>query len=356
MMNTLIKEQTGTGFRSEIRDGAALLELARGWLKQGNPVVAVELLKSAIDTPEAADDRRIRASVLKETGRALMMQSDWGNSEPYYIEAQRVFLDIEDYRGASECARNRANMSFQRGQYRHAEELCEQALGWSSTINDHELRATILNTMAAVKSATGDTRGALKTFKLCLADFQAVGNVIRQGYVLLNIGLTEIDLHDYNQAIASLNDALAIALNEKDLHLVEICYQHIARCYLEQKETILAKSVIDTARKILPGLNSKALEVELSVIDCRILRAMGDFETAEAQLVDSYHAAVEHNLAALQADLLFEQGLLYRDTGRLEQAESKLNAAAQQYRQLGVDAGFKEAIQEIEHLKRRTDR
>ena len=355
-MKTLTKEQTGTGYRSEIRDGAALLELARGWLKQGNPVVALELLKTAIDTPAADDNRVIRAGILKETGRALMMQSDWSGSEHYYVEAQRLFLDVEDYKGASECARNRANMNFQQGLYHNAEELCEKALGWASTAGDHELRATILNTLAAVKSATGDHRGALKSFRLCLADFQASGNLIRQGYVLLNIGLAEIELHDFHSAVDSLNDALAIALSEKDLNLVEICYQHIARCYLEQKETVLASSVIETARRILPGLNSRALEVELSLIECRILRASGDFDAAEQLINDSYHKAVEHKLAALQADLLFEQGQLYRETGKFDTAEAKFNAASGLFRQIGVDKGFKEAIQAIEQLKRRTDR
>ncbi|MCB2230759.1 tetratricopeptide repeat protein [bacterium] len=355
-MNTLTKEQTGTGYRSEIRDGAALLELARGWLKQGNPVVALELLKTAMDTPEADSDRATRAGILKETGRALMMQSDWSGSERNYVEAQRLFLDIEDFKGASECARNRANMCFQQGLYHNAEELCDQALGWASTAGNHELRATILNTLAAVKSATGDHRGALKSFKLCLADFQAAGNLIRQGYVLLNIGLAEIELHDFHSAVDSLNDALAIALSEKDLTLVEICYQQIARCYLEQKETVLARSVTETARKILPGLNSRALEVELSLIECRILRASGDFESAEHLLNDSYHKAVEHKLAALQADLLFEQGQLCRDTGTLDKAEAKFNAAAGLFRQLGVDKGFKDAIKAVELIKRRSDR
>lgn len=355
-MKTLTKEQTGTSYRSGIRDGAALLDLARGWLKQGNPVVALELLKSAIDTPEADHDRTVRAGILKETGRALMMQSDWTGSERCYMEAERLFLDLEDYKGASECARNRANMCFQQGLYHDAEELCEKALGWASTAGQHELRATILNTVAAIKSATGDHRGALKSFKLCLADFQASGNLIRQGYVLLNIGLAEIELRDFTAAVDSLNDALAIALSEKDLTLVEICYQHIARCYLEQKETVLARSVIDTARKILPGLNSRALEVELALIECRILRVSGDFDAAEQLVKDSYRKAVEHKLAALQADLLCEQGHLHRESGRIDIAEATYNAAAAQYRQLGVDRGFQDAIQAIEQLKRRTDR
>lgn len=354
-MNELIATQTDDALWSGIMDGFALLDLARGWLKQGNPVVAAELLRSAVNSPEAESDRQLRAQILKESGRARMMQSDWGSSEFYYLEAQRVFLDVNDLKGASECARNRANMLFQQGKYRQAEDLCDQALKWASEIEDHELRATILNTLAAIKSATGNHREAIKTFGLCLADFRCAGNTIRQGYVMLNIGLAHTELGEYNGAVLSLKQALSIALSEKDQHLVEICYQNISKCYLAQKETNLAKSVIETARKILPGLDSKALETELNLIDSRILRVMGDLDSAEAMLRETHGMATDNGLSALEADVLYEQGQLLKDRGYTEAAITKLDAAANLYKQLGIDRGFQDAIAVLNQLRRKAD-
>ncbi|MFC1475615.1 tetratricopeptide repeat protein [Candidatus Zixiibacteriota bacterium] len=351
-MPELVTKQTGKRSPVEIKDGFALLDLARGWLKQGNPVVAMELMKSAKASAEAALDQDLRAHILKENGRALMMQSDWENAEMYYLEAQRIFLQVKNMKGASECARNRANMYVQRGMFREAENLCEQALEWALTLKEHQLRATILNTLGAIKSATGETSESIKIFKLCLADFQAAGNTIRQGYVLLNIGLSQTELGEYPEAIRSLNESLAVALTEKDLHLVEICYQNIAKCHLAQNETVLARSVLDTARKILPGLDSRALEAELELINCRILKIMGDIEGAEVLLKKTYQVATEYTLTSLQADVLFEQGLLYKESGSPELAACKLAAAAHQYRQAGVDKGFKEAIQFLNQVKR----
>jgi tetratricopeptide (TPR) repeat protein len=353
-MKDLITKRTDERFSTEIQDGRALLDLARGWLAQGNPVVAIELLKSATCSNEAEHDQELKAMISKETGRAMMMQSDWENAEPFYLGAQQLFLENDNYRGAAECARNRANMYFQRGMYAESEHLCEQALDWTSALNDHQLRATILNTLGAIKSATGDLRESIKTFKLCLADFQAANNSIRQGYVLLNIGLTQTELGECTEAVQSLKESLTIAFQEKDLHLVEVCYQNIARCHLAQKETILARSVLDTARKILPGLNSKALEVELDLIDCKIRRAMGDIDGAEHLLKQTYQATTEHGLGALQADVLFEQGLLLKEKGESQPAVCKLDAAAHQYRQLGMEKGFREAIGVLDSLKRKS--
>ncbi|MBD3257016.1 tetratricopeptide repeat protein [candidate division GN15 bacterium] len=349
-MNTTTTQRPGADRQTEIKDGLALLDLARGWLKQGNTVVAAELLKSALASDEAESQPLVRAGILKETGRTLMMQSDWQGAEPLYLEAQRLYVEHKDLKGAAECARNRANMHFQQGEYQQSVDLCQKALDWASQINNHELRATILNTLAAVQSACGDYHEARKAFKLCLADFQASGNLIRQGYVQLNLGLTNMELEEYDEATHHLNESLSIALSEKDLQLVEICYQNIARCYLEQHETHLAESVLETARKILPGLNSLALETELSLIEGRLLRAMGHLTVAEETLEQTYRKALEHHLTALQADVLLEQGLLQRDLGNYRLAASKLNVASREYRRLGMDRGFQKAIQALEQL------
>jgi tetratricopeptide (TPR) repeat protein len=351
-MSELIMTKTEKGTATCAHDGYALLELARGWLKQGNAVVALELLDSAIQAREVESDVELRAKVLKETARAKMMQSDWDDADSQYLEAQRLFLDIKNYKGAAECARNRANLYFQRGMYRHVTQYCEQALAWISNCNDHELRATILNTLAAAKSATGELKESLKVFNLCLSDFRAAGNSIRQGYVLLNIGLTQIELEDFNDAIQRLNDALSIALKEKDLHLVEICYQNISKCYLEQKETSLAKSVIDTARKFLPGLNSKSVEAELNLIDGKTLRLMGHYEAANELLEITLKMTNKLKLSALMADVLFEQGQVAREMGKFDMARAKIDTAAAQYKKIGMEKNFKQAVNQLNQLEK----
>lgn len=338
-----------------IRDAATLLELARGWLKQGNAVVALELLNAAITTREVDSNVILQAQILKEIGRARMMQSEWDTAEAHYLEAQRVFAAASHLRGASECARNRANLRFQKGNYREAEQLCQQALEWASIVGDFELRASILNTLGAIQSATGNHTEAIKTLALCLADFRSSGNRIRQGYVLLNIGMAELELTKFAEAIGHFNESLAVAMEEKDLTLVEICYQNIARCYLQQKDTIVARSVIDTARRILPGLNSRALEAELDLIECRILRLSGDFRRAEAVLERTHRVAVEHKLHSIEADVLFEQGLLENEKGAGARAVAKLDASANLYKSIGMDKGFKEAIRALNDLRKKTN-
>jgi tetratricopeptide (TPR) repeat protein len=244
-------------------------------------------------------------------------------------------------------------MYFQQGKYDDATEFCEQALEWASIINNYELRATIFNTLGAIKSATGELAESIKIFKLCLADFQSVGNAIRQGYVLLNIGLTQTELKQYAEAVISLNQSLAIALEEKDLSLVEICYQNIAKCYMAQDEIHLAKSVLDTARKILPGLISKALETELNYIDGQICRMLGDYRQARSLLEEAFWMAEDNKMTSLTADILKEQALLAQEEGNSTKAESYLSKAIREYNNLNMPKAVEKAQQEMASLKTR---
>jgi len=338
---------------SEITDGYVLLNLARNWLKQGNTVVAGELLASAIRSPQASDDPELRANLLKETGRVGMMESDWMRALHHYTEAEHVFLQIDNKKGAAECARNRANMHFQKGEYSNADNLCRQALEWTADLEDSELRATILNTMAAVKSAIGEYKHSISLFRLCLSDFRSANNTTRQGHVLLNIGLTLTKLGEFDQAIVDLTEALNIALEVQDLQLVEICYQNIARNHLEQGDALLARSILDTARRILKALNNPSLECELDLIDCRVKRKLGDNSGAASLLEEARGKAISHGLSALEADFLFEEGALARADGNIERATSKLQSALSQYDSLGIIEGSMKARKALKALGRR---
>ena len=144
-MKDLMTNRTDERFSAEIRNGRALLDLARGWLAQGNPVVAIELLRSATGSEEAECDQALKAGIFKETGRAMMMQSDWDSAEPYYLGAQRLYREIGDVKGAAECARNRANMYFQRGRYQDSQHYsitsCSSA---HNKIQSDNIRAPVL--------------------------------------------------------------------------------------------------------------------------------------------------------------------------------------------------------------------
>ena len=80
---------------------------------------------------------------------------------------------------------------------------------------------------------------------------------------------------------------------------------------------------------------------------------MGSIEAAAELLETTFSLAVDNDLYALEADILFEQGLLEKSRGHVDLAVAKLDAAANLYKQIGVDRGFREVVRTLNELQRK---
>jgi len=239
--------------------------------------------------------------------------------------------------------------------FHKAEMICELALEWALKVNEDELRATVLHTLASIKSAGGEIGESTRILKLCLADLHAIGNIVGQAFILLNIGYNHRRLEQYHEAIESLNEARNIALTVNEFELAALCYLNLSRCYLARNEPELVRGAIAGARELLPELESATTEVELNLLECRAFTAVGKMDDAVELLKNTYQLSLRHNLDTMQADVQFEQGLVYNDIGEVQTAACKLVAAAQRYRQLGLDEKYRAATMILGQLKKVVD-
>jgi tetratricopeptide (TPR) repeat protein len=333
-----------------ISDGQHLLELAREWLKQGNAAVAFQLLNQALKLKETEDNKLLKGELSKEVGRIHMQNGQWERAEDAYNQARTIFLESGHYRGAAESVRNLANMKFQLGNLTDSYSLCETAIDWATKSGDFQLRATILNTQGAIKSMEGKPKESIQVFRLCLSDFRRSGNQLRQAYVLHNIGLAQTEIGQYQEAKSSLEEALAIALENRDLNLVELCYQNMAKLYLRMGDLMAARSLIKSARDLLDTLKSPALETDLDIIDAESCRRTGDPDQAERILENGLTKARQNGLVEHEAELLYESGLVSANRGQWDRARSRLEAAIILFKKTG-SGGLKKAVEKLKTLE-----
>jgi hypothetical protein len=57
----------------------------------------------------------------------------------------------------------------------------------------------------------------------------------------------------------------------------------------------------------------------------------------------------------VEADVLYEQGMLENDKGSLARAQAKLDAAANLYKRIGADKGFQDAVRSLNDLKKKAN-
>jgi tetratricopeptide (TPR) repeat protein len=316
-------------------DAQHLLRLAKEWMKQGNTTVAVQLLNEAMKLNEAAEDRLVKGEISKEMGRVYMQTGQWELAEDAYQDATAIFLEFEQYSGAAESVRNLANMKFQQGRFCDSNSLCETAVCWATKSGDYQLRATIFNTLGAIKSVEGNQRESIKILRLCLSDFRSTGNRLRQAYTQHNIGLAQLEVGDYIESRRSLEEALALALEQKDLTLVALCYQNIAKLYLKTCDLPAAQSLIKAAHEINNMLNSPNISTDLAIIEAESYRLGGDIKEARGILESALGQAREHKLTQHEAEILSDLGQLSIEMGRYEEARTNLEAAIALFKKTG---------------------
>jgi tetratricopeptide (TPR) repeat protein len=332
-----------------INDGQHLLELAREWLKQGNAAVAFRLLNQALKLKETEENKILRGELSKEVGRVHMQNGQWDRAEDAYNQAKSLFLDSGNFRGAAESVRNLANMKFQMGQFSDSYSLCETAVEWATKSGDFQLRATILNTQGAIKSVEGKAKESIQVFQLCLSDFRRSGNKLRQAYILHNIGLAQIETGQYTEAKASLEEALSLAYSNRDLTLVELCYQNIAKLHLLKGDLVAARSLVKSAREIAEMLKSPALDVDLDIVEATVSRRSGDFVATQRLLGKALDAARNNSLAQHEAEILYECGLTALEQGHGHVARTQLEAAIALFQRTG-GGGLKKAVEKLKAL------
>jgi tetratricopeptide (TPR) repeat protein len=316
-------------------DAQHLLRLAKEWMKQGNTTVALQLLNEAMRLNEKINDKLVKGEISKEMGRAYMQKGQWDLAEDAYQEATAIFLEFEQYRGAAESVRNLANMKFQQGRFSDSSSLCETAVNWATKSGDYQLRATIFNTMGAIKSIEGNQRESINIFQLCLSDFRSTGNRIRQAYTQHNIGLAQMEIGEFMESRCSLEESLEMALEQQDLNLVALCYLNITKLYLKTHDLAAAKSIIKIAGEINKMLNSPNINMDFEIIKAEAFRLEGNIREAHEILERALWHAREYNLEEHEAEIFSELGQVCVELGKFDQARINFEAAIALFRKTG---------------------
>nr|MBN2278854.1 tetratricopeptide repeat protein [candidate division Zixibacteria bacterium] len=332
------------------QDAKQLLDLAKGWMKQGNTTVVFQLLRDALKLNEADQDRMVGAMISKELGRAFMQTGQWDRADDAFRQAATIYLYEADYRGAAESIRNLANMKFQMGQFGDCELLCDQAVDLATKSGDFQLRATILNTQGALASIQGMQKESIKIFNLCLSDFRKAGNRLRQAYALHNIGLAYLELGQFPETKKAFEEAMTMALENNDTNLVEICYQNMAKLQLKTGDIVAARSLISAAEELLDTLKSPQLAADLAIIKAMVYRQSGDQRQARTIIDRALKLTRSNNLLQHEAELLYELGCLEIETGEASAARSSLEAAITLLKKTGGNQ-LKKAVEKLKSLE-----
>ena len=280
------------GLKDRAAEGNALTATGLARLYSGDYLAALRDMEASL---ACANDTRDDAAVitrLNNIGNAYYFQGRYTEALAQYEHAGQALAHTSPEKLGERVYRARrqlttANLAtvYQRlGQYNRALDLYAGLNAGGSAMRPAE-QAQLLANMGALYRRLGDPIKALETYRAARTLYQ--GNKLRSGEiaVLNNIGIAQaLDLHHYQEALASFNEALTMARTSGDRPVGLHALLYRGQTWYRQMR--LADAAHDFTEAAALARELKATEEEWKALYglARIARDGGDHQQARTHL------------------------------------------------------------------------
>ena len=201
------------------------------------------------------------------------------------------------------------------------------ALTTAKELNDKVLIGRNLNNLGFAHQRRGHYEVALKYYLESLEVSETI-NDLTQGVTLMNIGLLQQKIEDYDNALLHFRRGLQFAQAEKNTFRIASCLYNIGTIYLLQKNYESARTYFQKAKKYAIKNGDDLLTVKILLSAGRVHRAEGNLSDAKNNFNESFNLARKigdtESEAMLYSEFSFNNLTLKKYSAALQNAEKGL--------------------------------
>jgi putative nucleotidyltransferase with HDIG domain len=307
------------------RRAGDLLASARAHERCGNMEAAIAAYESAIEEAELTGER----SVLSESLRRLAVIQHHQNAEVLARKlchrSYRVALDDGHFILAAEALNVLAGIDFERGDITEAREIYKRALALGGT--NLELRARIEQNLGILSNIQGDLQEALEHYESSLDASRSIGDEHGCALAYHNLGMISADQQLWDDADRYFTSSIEIARRNGDVRLQGLCLLNHCEVHLARQHYELAKQSAEGALAIFDRLYARLEKSDAYTVLGIVYRETGRLALADSRLLASIELANDTGSVLTQAAATRELARLYQAMGRNQEALTLLNTA-----------------------------
>ncbi|MEI6206613.1 MAG: CHAT domain-containing protein [Desulfuromonadales bacterium] len=323
--------EESAGIRRALKDELSLAEQYRNLgrlydLRLNQYAVAERFYAQAGEIYVRAGNGGLEAETLLERGRCQRLLGNFPAADNFYLQSLAK-VGEKDLRTRTLVVLEQANNAWFRGRYQEAFDLREQVEKSAVTQGWALEQVMVKNTGGLIWWTLGDNKRALLELRDALAKSEKLE--VRRDEVattLNNIGLVQRESGDYQGALATLDQALAIDRTISSRWAMAYDLRNLG-------QTRLRMGAPETALQLLTEAGTMATEIGDQVNLAKIFLARGD---AEAALKNWAAAEASYRRALEAADAMLLREVRWRalfGMARLQQKGGDTAAAIESYRQ-----------------------
>jgi putative nucleotidyltransferase with HDIG domain len=311
---------------------ADLLFGAEQLMRAGSLVEAGSALERALTEAEAEGSAGLMADALRLHAVVCHHRDEQQRSQELAQRSLGLASELGDDLRAAQALNILAGFDFERGAMDSARRRFQRALALGG--KHDALRGKIEQNLGSLANLQGDHAAARSHFERALAAYDAAGIIPGRAEVEHNLGMLHADIGEFEQADAHYLRSLQLSESLGNVHLRGLVLLNRADVLASRQRYDEGMQSAERALAIFNEMDSRLDKADAYQIIGRIYRETGRIQLAESRLRTATELAVATGSVLSEAETARELAMLYQVTGRNQEALRSLNTAYRLFRRL----------------------
>ncbi len=315
-----------------VRPAGDHLHEARARERAGCIPEAMECYQAAIATAERTGERTVLAEALRRYAVVRYRRNESAEARALCQRSFAAAREIGNEVLAAEALNTLGGIHLKTGSLEEARRVFLQALELGGP--SRELGARVEQNLGILANIQGDLDDALGHYGRSLEAYRASGDEHGCAIAYHNLGMISADRGLFDEADRYYQESSGIAERTGDVYLQGLCLVNHAEVHLARQQFEAARRDAEAALAIFDQLGTKGDKAEAYRVIGLVYRETGRVALAESRLRSAIELAVSSGSVLVEAEASRELALLYQTMGRNQDTLRLLNAAHRLFRRL----------------------
>ena len=335
------------------RSASDLLHEARSRERNACIPEAIHCFEAAISTAERTGEKAILAEALRRLAVVLHHRNESARARDFCNRSYKVACALGNDILAADALNTLGGLALRTGAMEDARAHFLQALERGG--QSRELRARIEQNLGILATIQGQHDQAMGHYQRSLEAYESARDQEGLAIAYHNLGMISSDRHLWEDADRYFRQSRELAEHIGDVHLQGLCLLNHAEVHFARQHFEQARHNAEAALAIFDQLGTRRDKPDAYRVIGMVYRETGRVALAESRLRAAIELAVSTGSLLSEAEASRELALLYQATGRNQEALGLLHTAHRLFRRLDagadlVDVGGKVAQLEETYL------
>jgi len=306
------------------KNSKLLLELGEFMLTQGELNIVFDLTTFVQNSAgEEMVHEELKASSFVLLAEHYIKQSLWDKAFECIDKAKTIFKS--DKIGIARCEYLLGLIILEKGDIESCKPIFQNLIEDADIQNEPSLTAMIYMKLGIISCVQEDNETALCLYNKALKIFNQTNDINGRAEVILYKGIIYKKLKDDQSAISQFDNCIDLAKKYDLVYIINLGYLYKAEIFLREKDVDLASVFLNRSMQLSYQLNHRSSIAKAYKVRGLIAKFKTNYLVAENYFSTSIRLNSELGLELERAKVMFELGLLYKETKEFKKASVHLD-------------------------------